>query len=331
MDERARAGTSVDLCIDLGGTRVRTAVVLPGLRLAGRLEEQTDHPAGPRGIVRQIARLGRKSLEMAGQSPNQLRIAAIATPGPADARTGIVYDPPNLPGWHDVPLRSWLESELGVPVRVVNDANAAALAEHVVGAGTGTRNMIYITISTGIGGGIILDEQLVEGSSGSAGEIGHATVDLHGPICNCGNTGCLEAVGSGTAIARRFGEEREKGRASVVSSWVGDTPATAADVVRAALLNDPLALEVFAEATLAVAAGVVMCIHIFNPDVIVLGGGVTRAGPLLFEPIRAYVDRRAMAIPRAAVRILPAQLGDDVGLVGAAIVAARTESADTPA
>jgi glucokinase len=186
---------------------------------------------------------------------------------------------------------------------------------------------VYLTVSTGIGGGVVVEGRLLEGASGTAGEIGHTTIDRHGPICKCGNIGCLEALASGTAIARRFKEALEAGGPSRASASFAGREPTAEDVARAAQSGDRLALSVFTDAAEAIGFGVVNCIHIFNPEVVAIGGGVTKAGSLLFDPINRIVDRYALAVPRKAVRVVGAEFGDDVGLVGAAAVAWAEPSA----
>jgi glucokinase len=168
----------------------------------------------------------------------------------------------------------------------------------------------------------VVDGRLVEGSSGTAGEIGHVTIDRSGPPCKCGNVGCLEAIASGTAIARRFQEQRDAGRETLADSWLNGREATAADVAKAAREGDRLASEIFNDAAEAVGIGVVNCIHLLNPDVIAIGGGVTKAGNLLFDGLRRVVDRTAFPVPRKIVSIVPAQLGEEVGLIGAAAIAA---------
>jgi glucokinase len=303
------------LLVDLGGTRVRTAVSGGSGELRGRREARTV-TTGPDGVVAQIAAEAGRSASDAGVGWDRISLAAVSAPGPLDTGTGTVYNPPNLPGWGEVPLRSLLESALGMPVMLVNDANAGALGEYAFGAGRGARNLMYITVSTGIGGGIVLDGAVYEGSAGTAGEIGHSTVDRHGPVCGCGNIGCVEVIASGTAIARRFNEAVRAGAATTISPSEGDAY-TAADVARGAVAGDQLSHAIFVDAAEAVGTAVVNSLHILNPDAVVIGGGVTHAGDLFFDAVRSVVDRYAMIVPRNTARILPAQLGDDVGLIGA--------------
>jgi glucokinase len=307
------------LVVDLGGSQARVATSDDELAIFGRLDEPTDHSLGPESVVAQLARLCTQSCSASGVALSDIELLVVASPGPLDTRLGIVFDPPNLLGWERVPLRDMLESALHVPTVIVNDANASALGEFHFGAGRDARNLVYLTISTGIGGGVVVDGALLEGTSGSGGELGHMTIDRHGPVCPCGNIGCLEALGSGRAIARRYAESLRRG------DQESRPPASARDIVRLASEGDPLAAEIFGDAVRAVGTGVVNCVNIFNPDVVVLGGGVTNAGERLFAPVRDMVQRYALPRPRASVRVVPAELGSDVGLIGAAGVAAATE------
>jgi glucokinase len=312
------------LTIDLGGTRARVATSNDDLALSGRLDEPTDHSRGPESVVAQLARLGMQSCHNSGIDLAEIELAVVASPGPLDTRAGTVFDPPNLPGWNEVPLGGMLKAALGVRTLIVNDANAAALGEFFFGAGRGTRNLVYLTISTGIGGGVVVNGSLLDGTTGSGGELGHMTIDRDGPLCPCGNIGCLEALGSGRAIARRYAEmlRTETGNLS------DDRPATARDIAERAAAGDRIARDVFDDAVRAVGAGVVNCVNIFNPDVVVLGGGITNVGERLFSPVREMVARYALPRPRASVRVVPAELGADVGLIGAAglAVASQRES-----
>jgi glucokinase len=213
--------------------------------------------------------------------------------------------------------------QFGVKTCLLNDASAAALGEHRLGAGRGTTNLIYITVSTGIGGGIIIDGKLYLGTSGSAGEIGHMTIDVNGPECYCGNFGCLEVMASGTAIAREAIRRIKDGGSSTLSDMVAAKieNITAKEVGLAAQNGDRLASEVILKAATYLGTGMVNVVHIFNPEIIVIGGSVSKMGDLLLAPVRKMVAETAFGLVAQAVRIVPAQLGDDVGVVGAAIFA----------
>lgn len=300
-----RAMAEATLAIDLGGTQIRAAMAAGG-SLHGRVACPTPATEGPAAVVRAIGWAARQAMAASGQgAPTAVGIAA---PGPLHGSRGVVYSPPNLHGWLNVPLADLLRAELGLPVALIKDANAAAVAEHRMGAAQGVDTLIYVTVSTGIGGGLILDGKLFEGPDGSAGEVGHVTVDRNGPLCNCGNRGCVEAVASGTAIAR-IARERMGGAGEF----------TAATVFAAAAAGDPVASGITNEVGTALGLACVGLVHLFNPARIVLGGGLTHAGPLLFDPVRAVIARHAMPIPGARVKVVAAALGEDVGLWGAAL------------
>src|SRR5215472_14150179 len=188
--------------VDLGGTQVRVAV-LRGTTLLSRINFLTGEDPFPERLIPRMYDAIRKALDEANVSLDQIAGIGIGSPGPLDSHTGTIFDPANLPGWHDVPLRDLFQEHYNLPVVVENDANAAALGEYLFGAGRGSKNIVYITISTGIGGGVITDGQIMQGIIGTAAELGHMTIDRYGERCNCGNIGCWESIASGTAIARR--------------------------------------------------------------------------------------------------------------------------------
>ncbi len=255
--------------------------------------------------------------------PSQLDSIGIAAAGAIDSAKGLVTSSPHLPGWHDVPLRDIVEDKYGIKTYLINDASAAAVGEHYFGAGKGINNLIYLTVSTGIGGGIIIDDKLYLGPCGSAGEIGHMTIDVNGPRCSCGNVGCWETLVSGTAVAREAQRRIRQGEKSsltkIVRRKVGNI--TAEEVGIAAKDGDPLALEIIAKAATYLGIGMVNLVNIFNPEMIIVGGGLAKIGDLLLNPARQVVKERAFQLSAQAVRIVPAQLGDDSGLIGAAIFA----------
>lgn len=310
------------LAVDLGGSQARAATVDDALELHGRVSESTDHSRGPDSVVAQLARLCLRACSESGTTLAAIDRLVVASPGPLDVRNGMVFDPPNLLGWTQVPLRDMLQDALHIPTMIVNDANASALGEFHRGAGRGTRNLVYLTISTGIGGGVVVDGALLEGTTGSGGELGHMTIDWNGPACPCGNIGCLEALGSGRAIARRYAQRLAE-RDGTPEELDG---LTARDVITLAEQDDKLALSVWDDAVRAVGTGVANCVNIFNPDVVVLGGGLTNTGERLFGPVRAMVGRYALPRPRSTVRVVPAELGPDVGLIGAAGLALSSRS-----
>jgi glucokinase len=245
----------------------------------------------------------------------------VGAPGPLDTKRGIVLLTPNL-GWVNMPLRQLIHDRLGLPAALDNDANCAVLGEWWVGAARGARHAIGITIGTGIGGGLIIDGQLYHGASDVAGEIGHTTIDTEGRRCKCGNYGCLEAYASGPNIALRAVEELEAGAESRLRALVGGDlrKITAQTVYQAAADGDELALEVVNDTAKFLGVGIGNLLNVFNPEVVVVCGGVTLAGDHLFEPLRREVARRAFKPAVTACRIVPGELAGTAGVYGAAKV-----------
>lgn len=305
--------------MDLGGTKILTALVDERGEVSSRVRIATPK-GGPEAVVDAVVEAVQEVCARAGIDRSAARGVGVGAPGPLDHESGVVFEPPNMPGWRDVPLAEMLSPRLGLRVAVENDANAAAMGERWVGAGAGTDDLIYITVSTGIGGGLILGGRLYRGVTGTAGEVGHMVIEAGGPRCGCGRLGCLEALASGTAIAR-------EARAAVLAgqptslSVIPVERLEAEDVALAARDGDPLARKVFARAAAALGTGIANLVNLFNPAMVIVGGGVARAGDLLFGPVRRIVHQEAFERPGAAVRIVPAALGDDVGVVGAAAVA----------
>ncbi|HEX5414485.1 MAG TPA: ROK family protein, partial [Chloroflexota bacterium] len=261
--------------VDLGGTRLRAALAN---RQGEIVRSHTVHTLAEEGRDAVIGRIVAQIRAVLDPLPlSALRGVAVAVPGPVDPRAGYVYRPPNLPGWGDVPLKQILQFQLNAPVALGNDANLAALAEHRFGAGRGYAHMIYMTVSTGIGGGIVEDNRLVLGGWGGAGEVGHQTIDLNGPRCSCGNFGCLEAMASGTAIGHEAERRLLNGEASVLRQEVDGklAPVNAEQVVAAARGGDELAHAVIDWAGYNLGVGIANLLQLFDPQAVVIGGGVS--------------------------------------------------------
>lgn len=308
--------------VDLGGTQIRAILRDAQGNIVSRASTLTQASDGQEQVIARIIETVRQT--MGEISQGAIGGIGIGVPGPVDPWTGVVLQAPNLPGWRDVPIRDIVRSAFGVPVEVGNDANLAALGEHMYGAGVGVANLIYVTISTGIGGGIIADGRLLLGAKGLAGEFGHQTLVPDGPLCGCGNRGCLEALGSGTAIARMAREAVARGQGQKLLELAqGSVEALDARVVAsAARAGDAVAQDILRCAATYVGIGLANVVNILNPELIVLGGGVTRMGELLFDPVREVIAQRAMPVMRA-VRIVPAALGGDVVLFGAVALIAN--------
>ncbi len=316
--------TELYIGIDLGGTKISTALMDAQGTILARAGCETGVAEGQASVIERMVQTARQVAHEAGQA-DMRGIAAIGVgaPGPLDTKRGILTAPPNLPGWRNVPLAEIIEGQLGVPAYLENDANAAALAEFHYGAGVGCSNLIYVTVSTGIGGGLIMNGQLYGGTDGAAGEVGHVIILPDGPLCGCGNRGHLEALASGTAIARDARELMAKGVPTLISELAGGDPqaVTALTVEIAAKQGDLEAQRIIDRAMEYLGMGMANLANILNPDMIVLGGGVTKMGEMLFAPVRRAVARYAFPVIAKTVRIVPAKLGKDVGVVGAATVA----------
>jgi glucokinase len=308
------------VAVDLGGTQIRTAV-LRGKTLYSRVGLLTGKNPTPERIIPRVYAAVQEAIDKADRGNEPIAGIGIAAPGPLDYKTGVIYTPPNLPAWRGVPLGDMMMQRFGLPVFVENDAHAAGLGEYLFGAGRGCGDMVYLTISTGIGGGIISNGRIMEGASGTAGELGHMTVDWRGERCSCGNIGCLEAIASGTAIARQANEALAAGRADdllvFLKSQQPEAEITARVVAAAAAAGIISAQVIIMRAAEALGVGLVNIIHSLNPEVIVLGGGVTQMGDLLLEPALRLVRERTMSVPRTAARITLAELGVNTGLIGA--------------
>ncbi len=315
-----RAGLPV-LAVDIGGTKILAAVFSGDGELLDSDRCPTQAEEGIVVAVERLAELAETLLARHGISG--VGAAGIAAAGAIDTGRGLITVSPNLPGWRDVPLAAMLEERLGVPALLVNDASAAALGEHRYGAARGANDVVLLTLGTGIGGGIIIGGELYLGVSGAAAEIGHMVIDVNGPDCPCGSRGCLEQLASGTAIAREARRRLAAGEKSVLLEMSGgDTNAvTAALTAAAARKGDTLAGEVFARAATYLGIGLANLINIFNPDVIVLGGGMAAEADLIIEPARRVALEKAFPLPAGAVRIVAAELGNEAGVYGAAAYA----------
>ena len=304
--------------VDLGGTNVRAIAA----DLDGNIHGDDKRPSrageGVDVTLETIVESLSRACIQAQTKPGGLGAVGIATPGWVDLVEGRVPAAPQLPGWRDVPIVRIMSEHLGVPVILENDANAAALGENVFGAGKGARHMVYITVSTGVGGGIIIDGQLYGGARGSAGEIGHTVIDASGPLCGCGNYGCLEALASGTAIARLAGEAEARGESDRLTHIKQrDGGITSGAVAEAADAGDPVSREIYSEAGRVLGVAIANLVNLLSPDMILVGGGVTQGAPHLFMPQAENTMRMlALSEPLQHVKLGQAALGDAAGVLG---------------
>jgi glucokinase len=306
--------------VDVGGTNIVVGTVAQdGSELVGVVSEPTRAEEGADAVVERIITLVRAS--MAQAKGKEIAGVGIGSPGPLNTKTGVVLLTPNL-GWVNMPLRDRVAAGLGLPATLDNDANCAIFGEWWRGAARGAEYVVGLTVGTGIGGGIVLQGDVYHGASDIAGEIGHMTIDSTGRRCKCGNYGCLEAYASGPAIAARAVEGIEAGVETALPDYVGGNLKliTAQVVYEAAHDGDDYALEVVRDTAKFLGAGVASIINIFNPQVVVICGGVTLAGDKLFVPLRSEVNRRAFKPAVEVCRILPGELTGTAGVWGAAAV-----------
>ncbi len=304
------------LAVDLGGTQLRAAVVDRSGAIRASTVTATRALDGPAAVIEQITAAVDKLL--AAMPALQVLGLGVGAPGPLDPMAGISIAPPTLAGWRDVPLAALLEERLGVAVTVENDANAAALGEWRFGAGVGTGSIVFVTVSTGIGGGVIADGRLLHGRRGLAAEIGHMTIaDGSDEPCFCGVRGCWESLASGSALDRRAARLAAAGESPLLRELAGTGPVTGRHVTQAARQGDRQAAALLATEARWLGVGIVNLLHLYSPELVVLGGGLGSCLDLLQAGIDEVIRARAMPAYRD-VPVVPAQLGLDAGLVGAA-------------
>ena len=308
------------LGIDIGGTKLAIAVATPDGHVLAALRRPSHAADGPDRMIDRIVDLSREVVADAGLSLDRLDAVGIGCGGPLDPWRGVIRNALNLPGWINIPLVTRVESAVGRPTFVDNDANAGALGEHRFGAGRRVRNLVYLTVSTGVGGGVILDDRLYHGENGNGAELGHISVRVGGRPCHCGSSGCIETYCSGTNIAERAREALQVDRSGALAGANPDT-ITAEDVASAARAGDAVATAVWDETMELLAGGIVSIVHAFNPRLVVIGGGVAAAGDIFFDPIRRIVAERTMPWLAEVVQVVPAELGNMTGVLGAVAVA----------
>lgn len=301
--------------VDLGGTKIYTVLADAQGNILSHTRLDTKAAAGPETVMEQIVSSVFAVLGQAGASFANLAGAGVCVAGFFDWQKRVLVHSPNMAGWDHVPVEKLLQGRLGVPVIAENDANAAALGEARHGAGAGSRHVVFITVSTGIGGGLVLDGKLYRGVRGLAGEVGHMLLEPDGPACGCGKKGCLEALASGTAIARMASEAVSNGSETALAEIV-KRPVTAADVFRAAGAGDMVAKSIIDRAVHYLGIGLVNLANILNPEVIVIGGGVSEAGDAVFTPLRSVVKELAVKPAADSLVINKASLGVEAGVYG---------------
>ncbi|HWI63028.1 MAG TPA: ROK family protein [Symbiobacteriaceae bacterium] len=308
------------LGIDLGGTAIKVGVVTHKGEIIGRGERPTEIQLGAAGVVRNMALAAQDAMDAAHVTAAELEGAGIGAPGICDVVHGVVVHAVNLGPWHDVEVGAMLKEHLGMPIFLDNDANCAALGEQWCGAASGSHHTLMITLGTGVGGGLVLDGKIYHGFRGWAGEFGHMPAVEGGPACNCGRNGCLETVASATAMANFARREINAGRAPYMAAKAAEQggKVDARLIIYAARAGDAPAQAVLREVGEHLGNTLAGLVSALNPDLIVIGGGASHAGDFVLEPARQMVRAKAMPGPADVVRIVPAELGNDAGLIGAA-------------
>ncbi len=306
--------------IDMGATHLRMVVSDFSAHVLEELELPFSVVEGPINCLSLVDQQFTQLLAKIGLMPDQITSVGMDVPGPVVANAGKVSNPPIMPGWDEFPIRNHLEDLWHLPISISNDAELGALGEWAYGAGRGENNLAYIKVGTGVGAGLLLDGQIYRGATGTAGEIGHITIEENGPLCTCGNYGCLEAVAGGLAIARKAREAIENGRRTQLSALPPEK-ILAVDVARAAQQGDLVAQQIITDAGRYLGIAIASLVNIFNPGMVVIGGGVSQLGDLLLEPIRKTVVERSLHASAKAVRITSAVLGMRASSMGAVVQA----------
>jgi len=317
--------------IDLGGTNLKLGLVSAEGELMHHHSAATEADRGPDHVLARIADAVRTLCDAAPIGLADLSAVGLGAPGLVDWKAGVVVFAPNLPGWRDVPARDRLREALGRPVILENDANAAAYGEFRCGAGRDVRNLVLLTLGTGIGGGIVLDGRLFRGTTDTGAELGHMVIRHGGRRCGCGNRGCLEAYASATAVVARMGECIESGPGAPGSALAERPDFTCRDVFEAAQKGDALAKRIVQETADYLASGITSILHVLNPEMVVLTGGMMGAGDSFLNEVRRRVRQSAFERASSACEICWSTLGGDAGILGAALAAEAFDRTGRPA
>ncbi|GIM27879.1 glucokinase [Clostridium polyendosporum] len=303
--------------IDLGGTKISTALSDLDGDVKSQITIPTDAHEGEIPVLNRIIETVEYVLKTGNLTTDDIRAIGIGSPGPLDAKKGIIITTPNLP-FKNFNLVEPIREKFRLPVYLDNDANVAAIGEFMFGAAKGTENMVYFTVSTGVGGGAVLNGKVYRGNTSNALEIGHTTVVSEGPRCGCGNLGCLEAVASGTAIGKRG---REAVESKVETSLKKYSTVTSAEVFKEAAAGDDVSKDIVNTALNYLGIGIANAISTFDPEVVIIGGGVSKAGQIVFDKVQEVVNKRCFKAMAEVCRIVPAGLGTDAGVIGAVALA----------
>jgi glucokinase len=308
--------------LDLGGTKILTGLSDKNGKILARSRRDTEAELGEEKIISNMVETVKDVLRKTRFNSEDIKTLGIGSPGPLDAEKGIIIENSNLP-WKNVAIKARMEEAVNIKTILKNDANAAALGEKWFGAGRTVDNMVYLTISTGIGGGAVINKELFTGVNDNACELGHTVIDPDGPLCGCGNHGCLESFASGTAIGRMAREAAEAGKSEKILE-LADNKIKDIDAVicaQAAYNGDKTAQEIFDKAAFYLGIGLGNFVNIFNTEMIVLGGGVMKASDLFLDKALEKMNEIALPGPLEVVEVRESELGSDIGLMGAVAVA----------
>ncbi len=308
--------------VDLGGTNIKTAVFDSTFEKLGENRAPTGAADGWQAVLERMNICAKELLEQCGLTMEQVAAAGMGIPGLMDRKAGISQFSPNFTGWKDVPVSPWFREKWGIPVFIDNDVRVNLYGEWKFGAGRGRENLVLLTLGTGLGSGIVMDGRVLYGTTGSAGEVGHMNMYREGRPCRCGSSGCLGRYVSALGMLRTFREKLDSGKESVVSQWVKKPEEITAKMISEAFdLGDETARETLTETGEMLGFGLVNLINLFNPERIIIGGGMAAAGERLLAPARKVVQKHALEISRNACDLVTAQLGNAAGMLGAAYYA----------
>jgi glucokinase len=307
--------------IDLGGTKINGAFSYVNGKVLSMYTIPTNAAEGDKAVLGRIEEVIDKVIESSGKTIEEVKAIGIGAPGPLDSKRGVIVEPPNLP-FKNFNIVEPLIDKYGVPVYLENDANVAAIGEYVFGEGKGTKNMVYVTVSTGIGGGAVINGKLYSGATSNALEVGHTTILPDGPKCGCGNYGCVEVLASGTAIGRHGREAAQSGKETSLSNYEN---ITSYEVFKEYEKGDKVAKDILDTSFNYLGICVANIINSFDPEVVIIGGGVSKGGKIVFDKVEEVVQKRALKPAKSYCKIVPAGLGTDAGAIGA-VALAITES-----
>jgi glucokinase-like ROK family protein len=307
--------------IDIGATHATILLANYAAHVIKDLEWPLKIGDGPQNVLNQVNQQLQELLKESGIGIENIKAICVGVPGPVVLHAGMVSEPPIMPGWDKFPIENYIKSLWNVPVSVGNDAELGAIGEWAYGAGRGEENLAYIKVGRGIGAGLLLDGQIYRGADGSAGEIGHFTIDENGPLCSCGNRGCLEALAGGEAVAKRARAAVKSGQRTELSLIEPIEEIQSRDVIAAACNGDLLSQQILSDAGAHLGTAISGLVNLFNPSIIIIGGGVSQIGDLLLEPIRRTVQRRSLKMASKRLRITTALLGRRSSGMGAVVQA----------